>query len=738
MSQAEAGAPPASTEPSPEATARPKPVVPAAHPEAGERGTKLLVSDLRELAASRLFWVGVAMKVLCATLFGSHFATRWFAPFVHEFVTNGSNPWDVFLARGEPMAFPYGPAMLLALAPAWIFAKIVAVDPSGHVGLLLLRVPLLAADLMLCLLLKRWLRFRAVNIITAYWLSPIVLYATYVHGQVDLIPTALLCLALYLVFTRRAIPAAVVFGIALATKGHLVIALPFVVVYLLRQRHPRYAWATFAGVVIVVCTALYALPLGSAAFRTMVVGSAESRKIWSVGIPYGLPGLMLYAAPAALVLAFFRFFSYRKINRELAIMFLGVLYIGLVVLVPPQPGWFIWSLPFVAYFGARFSRAGRQGLVLLTVAYLLYFFVADPVVFLEALDPTLGAGFGERAAARLAEVAPGVFTHHGASIALTGLVASSALIAVEMYRKGVRSNALYGFRDQSFMVGIGGDSGAGKHTLANDMKSLFGETLSVINGDDDHRWERGHAMWKEYTHLDPRANFLAAQLDGLAALREGGNIRKRHYDHDKGKFTDPLLIKPNDFIAIVGLHPFYLASQRQVLHLKIYVGPSEELRREWKVKRDVAKRGYTPEKVLYEMDRRMADSAKYVQPQARHADLLVSHTKNPEKDTDVALRFELSSALDPLPLFHALGQVDSIEVNWLPDESLTRDQFEVKGELTIEQLQLLAIAAIPNVDELTIEPGGWKDGGRGLAQLVALYAASVRLRVNPSAADAAA
>lgn len=718
--------------------ARPKPVVPAARPEEGERGTKLLVSDLRELAGSRLFWVGTAVKLLCAMLFGSHYATRWFAPFLHEFVTNGTNPWEVFLARGEPMAFPYGPAMLLALAPVWIVAKVAPIAPAGHLGLLLLRLPLFAADLTLCLLLKRWLRFRAVNVITAYWLSPIVLYATYVHGQLDLLPTALLCVALYLVFTRRSMVAAIVFGVALATKGHLVIALPFTVVYLLRQRHPRYAWVSFAAIVTLVCAALYAIPLGSPAFRTMVLGSAESRKIWAVGIPYGLPGLMLYAAPAALILAFFRFFSYRKINRELAIMFLGVLYIGLVVLVPPQPGWFIWSLPFVAYFGARFSRAGRQALVVLSVAYLGYFFVADPAVFLEALDPTLGAGTGERAGARLEEMAPGVFSPHGASIALTALIAASALTAVEMYRKGVRSNALYSFRDQSFMMGIGGDSGAGKHTLANDIKALFGETLSVVNGDDDHRWERGHAMWKEYTHLDPRGNFLGAQLESLAALREGGNVKKRHYDHDKGKFTDPILLKPNDFIAIVGLHPFYLASQRQVLHLKIFVGPKEELRREWKVARDVAKRGYSPEKVLSEIERRMADSVKYVQPQARHADLVLSHLEKPAKETDVALHFEIASVLDPLPLFHALGQVDSLDVDWLPDESLTRDHFEVRGELAAEQLQVIATAAIPNVDELTIEPGGWKHGGRGLAQLVSLYAASVRLRVNLGATDAAA
>ena len=76
-----------------------------------------------------------------------------------------------------------------------------------------------------------------------------------------------------------------------------------------------------------------------------------------------------------------------------------------------------------------------------------------------------------------------------------------------MGRLSGTQNANYGRTTSMF----GGDSGAGKHTLANDMKTLFGVTLSVVDGDDDHRWERGHAMWRRYTHLDPRATGTACR-----------------------------------------------------------------------------------------------------------------------------------------------------------------------------------------------------------------------------------
>jgi uridine kinase len=723
---------------------KPPPAIPAAVPaDAPGVSSDLLTEgfghELRMLTKSRLFWVGLAIKTLAAFLFASHFATRWFAPFVYDFVHGHfGNPWEHALANGEPLAFPYGPGMLLFLSVSWIPALFTSFDPAGHLGIFLLRIPCLLSDVAICLLLMRWLRMHSRDVVLAYWLNPIVLYATYVHGQLDIIPTALLCVALYLVFTRRALAGGLVFGFALATKAHLMVAFPFVLVFLYRSRRPRTAWLSFGLAAAASTLLLYALPLTWPAFRTMVLGSSESRKLWSVVIPYGTTGLNVYAAPAALLVALLRFLSYRKLNRELTLMFIGALYVVLVALVPPQPGWFIWSIPFVAYLGARFTRTGRFALVALSGAYLFFFFVENPVVFLEAFDPTLGTGFGITTGARLAAAAPWFVGGHAASIAWTALFSTTALTAFEMYRKGVRSNSIYSFRDESFMVGIGGDSGAGKHTIGNDLSSVMGKAISLINGDDDHKWERGHAMWRRFTHLDPRGNLLSAQMESLAALRRGGDIHKRHYDHDKGRFTEALLLKPNDFVAIIGLHPFYLASQRQLFHLKIFVDTQEELRRSWKVARDIAKRGYTKEKVIEQIEQRMTDSVKYVRPQAKHADLVLRHgPADIPGETGVSMEVELASPLEPLALLDVLDQVPTLTVEWEPDEALTRDRIRIKGEADLAAVKLLALALIPNLEELTAHPDlGWQAGGRGIAQVVILHALSARLRSTALPAEA--
>ncbi|MEO6418924.1 MAG: hypothetical protein ABIP39_05930, partial [Polyangiaceae bacterium] len=371
-------------------------------------------------------------------------------------------------------------------------------------------------------------------------------------------------------------------------------------------------------------------------------------------------------------------------------------------------------------------------------AYLLYFFVGGPVVFLEALDPVLGKDFGANAGGRLEAAWPWIFGSHGESVAWTILFSATALTAFEMYRKGVRSNSIYSFRDESFMIGVGGDSGAGKHTIGADVSALMGGALSLINGDDDHKWERGHAMWRRYTHLDPRGNLLGAQFEGLAALRRGGDIRKRRYDHDKGRFTEALTVRPNEFMAIIGLHPFYLASQRQLFHLKVFVDPVEDLRQAWKIARDVKERGYTPEKVREQIEHRMADSIKYVRPQGKYADLVLRHgTGGEASEESVELEVELVGALEPLALLDVLDQVPTLTVEWEPDDALTRDRIKITGQMDITALKLLALALIPNVDELVEQIPGWKPGGRGLTQVIILHAISARLRNTTPAQEVA-
>jgi phosphoribulokinase len=69
------------------------------------------------------------------------------------------------------------------------------------------------------------------------------------------------------------------------------------------------------------------------------------------------------------------------------------------------------------------------------------------------------------------------------------------------------------------------------------------------------------------------------------------------------------------------------------------------VRRKWKVDRDCSRRGYTTSEVLAELDRREDDSAAFIRPQQRRADMVVSFQPAPDGarglDAELLLRPDL-------------------------------------------------------------------------------------------------
>ncbi|MFO0669373.1 MAG: hypothetical protein U0235_07080 [Polyangiaceae bacterium] len=149
------------------------------------------------------------------------------------------------------------------------------------------------------------------------------------------------------------------------------------------------------------------------------------------------------------------------------------------------------------------------------------------------------------------------------------------------------------------------------------------------------------------------------------------------------------------------------------------------------------KRGYTPEQVVEQIERRLADSAKYVQPQKRYADIVLRHMDATDDPNFVALEIDVQNTLDPLTLLDVLSSIDTLEVDWTSDDALLRDTLRVRGHAPKDALILVATGLIPNLDELVAEPEAWQPGGRGIAQLVLLHAISVRTRSDAEVREVA-
>jgi phosphoribulokinase len=175
------------------------------------------------------------------------------------------------------------------------------------------------------------------------------------------------------------------------------------------------------------------------------------------------------------------------------------------------------------------------------------------------------------------------------------------------------------------MIGIVGDSAAGKTTITRGLVRALGEeNVTHVCTDDYHKYDREQRAEKSITPLHPECNYIDIMERHLNDLRNNSAILKPVYQHKDGTFGPPVYIEPGRFTIVEGLLSFHTSEMLDVFDIRIFLDPPEELRRQWKVSRDTSKRGYTTDKVLAELDRREPDSAAYIRPQKRNADMLVS------------------------------------------------------------------------------------------------------------------
>ena len=185
------------------------------------------------------------------------------------------------------------------------------------------------------------------------------------------------------------------------------------------------------------------------------------------------------------------------------------------------------------------------------------------------------------------------------------------------------------------ILGIVGDSASGKTTLSKGLVRLLGEqVVTHICTDDYHKYDRRQRAERAITPLNPDCNYLDIMAQHLQCLRLGESILKPVYQHHDGTFGRPEYVQPNRFVIIEGLLGYHTDELSSAYDVRVYLAPPEDLRREWKLKRDSTKRGYTEEQVLEELEKREPDSAAFIRPQEHKADLVVSFQPGSDNGDD--------------------------------------------------------------------------------------------------------
>jgi phosphoribulokinase len=286
------------------------------------------------------------------------------------------------------------------------------------------------------------------------------------------------------------------------------------------------------------------------------------------------------------------------------------------------------------------------------------------------------------------------------------------------------------------MLAIAGDSAAGKTTLTKGLVDALGaHRITSLCVDDYHRYDRQERKGLPFTALHPDCNYVQIMEQHLQLLATGQPVLKPVYDHDTGQLTRPELVEPTEFVIVEGLLPLHTRLARACFDITVYLDPPESIRRDWKVKRDVSKRGYTPEQVLAELDKREPESAAFIRPQRSAADIVVRfgpvETRHDPPDTPLSAELTLRPTIRHPDLTHVFREIDRKTMHLRldrDDDGRPVEALHIHGYVPREESQLLEKAIWAELDtdtELPSSLGQIGDGTRSeplaTTQLLLLY-----------------
>ncbi|MEM9271965.1 MAG: phosphoribulokinase [Cyanobacteria bacterium P01_F01_bin.143] len=277
--------------------------------------------------------------------------------------------------------------------------------------------------------------------------------------------------------------------------------------------------------------------------------------------------------------------------------------------------------------------------------------------------------------------------------------------------------------DRPIILGVVGDSAAGKTTLTRGIAQVFGEeNVTVICTDDYHRYDRKQRAEMGISALHPDCNYLDIIEQHLDLLRNGQAILKPIYNHSTGAFDPPEYIEPRKYVIVEGLLGYSTRKMRDSYDVKTYLAPPETLRTSWKVKRDTRKRGYNDEQVLEQLRKREPDSESFIRPQRKWADAVISFypPSDESKRNDLLLNVRLIlRPTIPHPDFtnilneEASHLSSAIRLGLARDMSKPVDVLEVDGHATanqVNELERLLCNEVPDLGKFCSLEGNQEVG----------------------------
>ncbi len=662
-----------------------------------------------DLFRDKVFLFGLIFKIVFIILFIPEIQTEWFLPFIVEAIESPSvSPWSAFVnSGGDPLAFPYGPIMFLVHLPltflGWVVDVFTGLSYFSGLGF---RVSLLGADLLLLSLLLQQFEKHWRGLLLHYWLSPIVIFITYWHGQMDLVPIVIFIFSISMLRKSKLIASSLILAASVAAKHSMVIILPFIIIYLWFKRSAIADVYKFIIYFLLTLILIEGLFLFDAGFQHMVLENREINKIFWLSVSMG-EGLQIYILPLVYLLLVYFTWRLRRMNYDLLLATLGVAF-GIVILLTPAPtGWFLWLSPMLALHYSRGNGGSVILGVLFSFVFVIYHFIyssGSQMIFLEDTVVLINIlQFFENLQIR--------------SLLNTILVGIVSVIVLQIFRDGIRGSDYYHLGKKPLVIGISGGIGSGKNSFAKALVDLFGENKVLkLLGEDYSNWDKSSPMWKTITRYDPRSSRHFSMISDLRKILNGEWIKRRTLNQETGRFSIEEVQKGHQVILISGLHALYSKQLVDMQDVGFFLNSEDGCK----------------EHILDQ-----EDMEKYIHPQATQANVVYKLSPiNSEIDSSelndnrLRLNIKIQNGAYYQELMRVLIGVCGLQVGVDELDEYGNVELTVQGEIQSEDIRFASIMVIPHLSEFINQEEGFCDGMLGVMQLVALMEIDEMLKIR--------
>jgi len=180
----------------------------------------------------------------------------------------------------------------------------------------------------------------------------------------------------------------------------------------------------------------------------------------------------------------------------------------------------------------------------------------------------------------------------------------------------------------SILIGIGGGTGSGKTSVANNILKKFGEGEVTIIEQDAYYKDLSHLPFEERirTNFDhPDAVDFTLLESHLSQLITGKTAEAPIYDftfHTRGTETER--IEPHHAIVIEGITVLSNRALREMMDIKIYVETDADIRFIRRLTRDIQERGRSVNDVIRQyLDTVRPMHEQFVEPTKKYADIII-------------------------------------------------------------------------------------------------------------------